>query len=122
MKGGIFMNYNMDDLITDSKELFDKISAKANGAVNVSKAYVEKAQLRVKLREKYCQLGKVCFDMHQNDSDETGNMKLIIKEIKMLKAQLEYAEEAAGKPKICRLCGAKNSAENSYCAKCGEKL
>ena len=42
MKGGIFMNYNMDDLITDSKELFDKISAKANGAVNVSKAYVER--------------------------------------------------------------------------------
>ena len=122
MKGGHFMNYNFDDFISDSKELFDKLTVKANGAVNVSKAYIEKAQLRVKLKDKYYDLGKLCYDMHRSGADETGNMKILIKEIKMLEAQLEYAEEASGKPKICGLCGAKNSSENSYCAKCGEKL
>ncbi|MCI7767131.1 MAG: hypothetical protein MSJ26_04005 [Oscillospiraceae bacterium] len=116
------MNYNMDDFISDSKELFDKLTVKANGAVNVSKAYIEKAQLRVKLREKYYALGKTCYEMHRDGTDTTGNMKMLIKEIKMLEAQLEYAEEASGKPKICKLCGAKNSSDNSYCAKCGEKL
>lgn len=116
------MNYNFDNFITDSKEFFDKLTVKANGAVNVSKAYIEKAQLRVKLRDKYYDLGKLCYDMHRSGADETGNMKILIKEIKMLEAQLEYAEEASGKPKICSLCGAKNSSENSYCAKCGEKL
>ena len=116
------MNYNMDNFISDSKELFDKLTVKANGAVNVSKAYIEKAQLRVKLRDKYYALGKTCYEMHRDGTDTTGNMKMLIKEVKMLEAQLEYAEEASGKPKVCKLCGAKNSAENSYCAKCGEKL
>ena len=116
------MKYSIDNFISDSKEVFDKISEKANSAVNVSKAYVEKAQLRVKLREKYYDLGKLCYNMHKNDSDETGNMKNLIKEIKMLEAELEYAEEASGKPKGCSFCGAKNSADNVFCSKCGEKL
>lgn len=116
------MKYGFDDLISDSKEVLDKLTVKANSAVNVSKAYVEKAQLRVKLKEKYYDLGKVCYNMHCTDADETGNMKKLIKEIKMLEAQLEYAEEASGKPKICAFCGAKNNCDNAFCAKCGEKL
>ena len=116
------MNYDMDNFISDSKDIIDKLTVKAKDAASVSKAYVEKAQLRVKLRDKYYQLGKVCYDMHRSGADETGNMKILIKEIKMLEAQLEYAEEASGRPKVCKLCGAKNSSENSYCAKCGDRL
>lgn len=116
------MRYGFDNFISDSKDAFDKVTDKAVSAVNVSKAYVEKAQLRVKLREKYYELGKACYDMHDNGIDETGNMKKMIKEIKLLETQLEYAEEASGKPKVCAYCGAKNSSDNLYCAKCGEKL
>ncbi len=116
------MKYGMDDFISDSKEVFDKVTVKANAAVNVSKAYVEKAQLRVKLRDKFNELGKICYDMHKNGTDETGAMKKLIKEIKLLEAQLEYAEEASGKPKLCVFCGAKNKSDNVYCSKCGEKL
>lgn len=116
------MKYGIDNFISDSKEAIDKLTVKANSAVNVSKAYVEKAQLRVKLKEKYADLGKLCYKMHSEDTDESGNMKKLIKEIKLLEMQLEYAEEASGKPKICVFCGAKNDAENSYCCKCGEKL
>ncbi len=116
------MNYTFDNLISDSKDVLDKLTVKANSAVNVSKAYVEKAQLRVKLREKYYELGKVCYSMHKTDSDETAEMKRIIKEIKVLEVQLECAEEASGTPKACPLCGAKNAADNAFCAKCGERF
>ena len=116
------MKYNVDNLISDSKDILDKLSDKASGAVSVSKAYIEKAQLRVKLRDMYYKLGKTCYDMHQSGSDETGNMKKLIKEIKILEAELEYAEEASGKPRECKFCGARNISENIYCSKCGEKL
>ena len=52
----------------------------------------------------------------------TGNMKRLIKEIKMLEAQLEFAEDASGKPHVCEFCGAKNAPDNTYCCKCGERL
>lgn len=116
------MKYTLDNLICDSKNIIDKVSVKANSAFNVSKAYVEKAQVKVKLQEKYCELGKTCYEMHKSGNDETGNMKKLIKEIKLLEIQLEDAEEASGKPKTCAFCGAKNSCDNTFCAKCGEKL
>ena len=49
-------------------------------------------------------------------------MKRLIKEIKMLEAQLEFAEDASGKPHVCEFCGAKNAPDNTYCCKCGERL
>lgn len=116
------MKFSIDDLIGGSKEAFDKLAGKAGSAINASKAYVEKAQISVKLKEKFYELGKLCYDMHKNDTDETGNMKKLIKEIKLLEAELELAEEASGKPVICGLCGAKNASDNTFCSKCGEKL
>ena len=41
------MKYGFDDIVAISKDAVDKITGKANEAVNVSKAYVERAQLRV---------------------------------------------------------------------------
>lgn len=116
------MKYDLDDFIGDSKAIIDKVSRKTGDAVNVSKAYARKFKLEGSLREKYCILGKLCYDMHEDDTDKTGNMKMLIKEIKMLKAELEYAEEAAGRPKMCGFCGAKNPSGNSFCSQCGEKL
>lgn len=120
--GDFIMKYGLDNFISDSKNAFDKLSGKANEALNTSKVYVEKAQLRVKLKEKYYELGKMCYKMHKDDSDETGSMKMLIKEIKSLEAQLEYAEEASAKSKTCGACGTKNSVENSFCSHCGGQL
>lgn len=52
------MKYGFDDIVAISKDAVDKITGKANEAVNVSKAYVERAQLRVKLKERYYELGR----------------------------------------------------------------
>ena len=116
------MKYGIDNFISDSKDAIDKLAVKANSAVNVSKAYVEKAQLRDKLKERYAELGKLCYKMHNEDTDESGNMKRLIKDIKTLEMQLEYADEASGRPKVCMYCGAKNDSDNVYCCQCGEKL
>ncbi len=116
------MKYGMDNLISDSKVVLEKISKTANTAFDVSKAYVEKTQLKVKLREKYYELGKTCYDMHETDIDTRGEMKKLIAEIKMLETEIMCAEEATGKPKVCRFCGAKNSADNNFCSGCGERL
>ncbi|MCC8043071.1 MAG: hypothetical protein LIO69_06120 [Oscillospiraceae bacterium] len=116
------MKYGFDVLISESRLAFDRAADQANRAYNVSKAYVEKAQLRAKLRDKYCELGKLCYDLKEKDADVGGEIKLVTKEIKMLETQLEYAGEAAGKPKICDFCGTKNPAESCYCSRCGEKL
>ena len=101
------MKYGFDDIVAISKDAVDKITG---------------AQLRVKLKERYYELGKVCYSMHKDSTDETGNMKRLIKEIKMLEAQLEFAEDASGKPHVCEFCGAKNAPDNTYCCKCGERL
>lgn len=116
------MKYGIDDIISGSKDVFDKVTGTASAAFDVSKAYVEKAQLRVQLRDKFTELGKLCYNMHKTDADETGNMKKLIKEIKKIEADLEIAEEASKKPKVCKLCGAKNASDNTFCSKCGEKL
>lgn len=116
------MKNTFDNFISGSKDLADKIAEKAASAVNVSKSYVDRAQLRVKMNSKLEELGRLCYNMHKTGTDESGSMKMLIKELKVLDAQLEMAEEATGKPKICAFCGGRNDAENVYCARCGERL
>lgn len=111
-----------EDIIIGSKEVIDIISEKAGEAVDASKAYINKTQIRLKIREKYAELGKLCYDMHKNDTDQTGNMKAVIRAISDLEDELKYAAESAEKPKICANCGTKNTADNSFCSKCGNKL
>ncbi|MCM1578894.1 MAG: hypothetical protein NC078_08870 [Ruminococcus sp.] len=116
------MKNTIDTIIGGGREIADKVAQKAVSAVNVSKSYVDRAQLRVKMNGKFEELGRLCYNMHKTGTDESGSMKLLIKELKVLDAQLEMAEEAGGKPKICAFCGNKNDSENVYCAKCGERL
>lgn len=118
------MAYNFDDLIADAKELFDKAADKANEAVEYSKTQIDRAQLRSKIREKYTELGKLCYNMHETDADETGKMKIVIADIRSLENKLNEADKAinAKKPKTCKFCLTKNDADSLFCTKCGEKL
>ncbi|MDE7295102.1 MAG: hypothetical protein K2N72_11815 [Oscillospiraceae bacterium] len=116
------MKNTFDNIIGGTKDIADKVAQKAASAVNVSKSYVDRAQLRLKMNAKLEELGRLCYNMHKTGADESGNMKMVIKELKVLDAQLEMAEEASGKPKICAFCGGKNNADNIYCARCGERL
>lgn len=118
------MNYKFDNFISDAKVVFDKVAEKTNEAVEYSKTQIERIQLKNKIREKYQELGKLCYDMHESGQDETGNMKNIIDEIKELKKELVSANESvnAKQAKVCAFCSEKNDGGNLYCKKCGEKL
>ena len=116
------MGYSFDDFIYDTKKAIDKVGLKTNEAIEHSKIQVGKAQLKGKLKEKFCDLGKLCYEMHETDEDYTGSMKKLLAQIKEIEDQIKDADTALGTPVVCALCGTKNSAENDYCTKCGEKL
>ena len=118
------MGFNFDNLISDAKVVMDKAAAKANEAVDYSKTQIDRAQLRAKINEKYTELGKLCFSMHETDADETGRMKIVINDLRSLNAKLTEADKAVNtkKYKTCKFCLTKNEADSSFCTKCGEKL
>lgn len=118
------MAYNFDNFINDAKNVCDKATAKVNEAVEYSKTQIDRAQLRAKMNEKFTELGKLCYNMHESDADETGKMKIVINDIKNLESKLKEADKAvnAKKCKTCKFCLTKNDADSVYCTKCGEKL
>ncbi len=118
------MAFNFDDIVSGAKDIFDKAAAKAGDAIDYSKTQIDRGQLKAKIKEKYCELGKICYDMHECGDDKTGEMKKVIAEIKELDKKLSEADAAvnAKKTKVCRFCGTANDAVSEYCTKCGEKL
>lgn len=118
------MAYNFDNFVSDAKNVFDKVASKANDAVDYSKAQIDKAQIRAKIREKYEELGKAYYEIYESDSDKVGSMKPIIAEIKKLKIKLEDADSSVkqSKYKACAFCEIVNDGASIYCKKCGEKL
>ena len=118
------MAYNFDNFISDAKGVLDKAATKANEAVDYSKTQIDRAQIRSLIKEKYTELGKLCYNMHESDADETGKMKIIIADIRHLDEKLSEAEKSvnAKKCKACKFCLTKNDADSVFCTKCGEKL
>ena len=118
------MAFNFDGLVSGAKDVFGKAAAKAGEALDYSKTQIDRGQLRMKIKDLYCKLGNICYNMHENGDDRTGEMKKVIGEIKELKNKLDEADTAvnAKKTKVCRFCGTANDAVNDYCTKCGEKL
>lgn len=118
------MSFNFDDLVSGAKDVFDKAAAKAGEAIDYSKTQIDRGQLKAKIKEKYCELGKICYNMHECGDDKTGKMKKLIGEIKELTGKLEEADVSvnAKRSKECRFCGTANDAVSAYCTKCGEKL
>ncbi len=118
------MSYNFDDFITDAKGIYDKVAQKATEAVDYSKTQIDRASLRSKIKDKYAELGKKYYDMHENNTDENKAMKALVEEIASLKKQLAEADVSvnAKKCKACSFCETNNDAAALYCSKCGEKL
>ena len=106
------MSFNFDGLVSGAKDVFDKAAAKAGEAIDYSRTQIDRGQLKVKIKELYCKLGNICYDMHENGDDRTGEMKKVIGEIKELRDKLDEADVAvnAKKTKVCRFCETANDA------------
>ncbi|MCH5194511.1 MAG: hypothetical protein J1F11_11150 [Oscillospiraceae bacterium] len=118
------MSFNFDGLVSGAKDVFDKAAAKAGEAIDYSKNQIDRSQMRIKVKELYGKLGKICYDMHENGDDRTGEMKKVIGEIKELNDKLNEKDDSVNlkKTKECPFCETSNDAANAYCTKCGEKL
>ena len=113
-----------DDFVAGAKDVCDKAAAKVGEAIDYSKTQLDRSQLRVKIKDTYCKLGQICYDMHEQGDDRTGEMKKVIAELKELKGKLDEADVAvnAKKTKVCKFCETENNADSAYCTKCGENL
>lgn len=116
--------YDLDNLITDAKKAFDAVSAKTGEVIDLSRSQIEKSQIKVKIKEKYQELGKVCYDAAEFGSEDTTALQLIIADIKALKSELYAIDNAlkSSKQVFCGNCGAKNDSGYGYCSRCGKKL
>ncbi|MDE5860512.1 MAG: hypothetical protein K2H23_09065 [Oscillospiraceae bacterium] len=118
------MSFNFDDLVAGAKDVCDKAAAKVGEAIDYSKTQLDRSQLRSRIKDTYCKLGQLYYDMQEQGDDKTDEMKNIIAEIKELRGKLDEADSAVNskKPKVCKFCETANDASSVYCTKCGEKL
>jgi hypothetical protein len=117
------MSYNLDDFLSDAKEIFDKVTTKAGEAVDYSKGQFERAHIKTKIKEKYAQLGKMYFDSQDTGVSDLSAVGRLCKEIRELKNEIEVSEkQGSAISGVCRFCGTKNEPGNVFCGKCGERL
>ncbi|MBQ8176315.1 MAG: zinc ribbon domain-containing protein [Oscillospiraceae bacterium] len=114
------MEFNIDNIVSGAKDLFDKASAKAGEAIDYSKVQIDRSQLRVKLKEKYTELGKAYYAEKMSGADRSAAIGTLVDEITELKAKLEETETK--KNKTCPKCGAECAKDIAFCGKCGAKL
>ena len=118
------MNF-VDDILDVCSKAVDTAIDKTGEVIDYSKNRLDRSSLKVKIREKYQVLGKLCYDMTETGDDDMGTMKRIIADIRSLKDELAKLEDDTArreKTKVCKVCHAKNPSASLYCAKCGEKL
>lgn len=114
------MAFNIDNIVAGAKDIFDKASAKAGEAIDYSKVQIDRSQLRVKLKEKYAELGKAYYTEKMSGKNHSDTICKLVDEITEIKDKLGKTE--LKKTKFCPKCGAEHSKDTTFCGKCGAKL
>ena len=117
------MAYNFDDFVSDASNVFEKIGEKVSGAIDYSKAQMDKAATRSKLKEKFTELGKLYFEAVESGGERSFGS--VIAEIRELKKQIEQSggeTNSKRADKVCVFCETVSGPDYAFCPKCGEKL
>ena len=77
-------------------------------------------QRRVKLKEKYAELGKAYYAEKISGANRSLVMGKLVDEITEIKAKLDETEPK--KAKLCPECGAECAKDIPFCGKCVAKL
>lgn len=117
-----------DDAISGAKKVFDTAAGKTGEALELSRLYVRKAQIKNRIQSLYTRLGKATYNTSRDVSDEENLINTLMEEvdrqIEILKKTEEKIQEASSfncpacdkknspKAKACRFCGAIFSCEN----------
>lgn len=118
--------YDFDNFVSDVKKAADVVASKTGEVIDASKVQIEKSQVKVVIKEKYQELGKLCYQSVENGYEDTTAMQTLVNEIKGLKAKLKSLDGMCAsntvKQRVCPACGFANPAEFEYCSKCGTQL
>lgn len=113
-----------DDTMSTARKCFDAAAAKTGEAVQLSKRYIEKAQVNNRLNSLYERLGKAQYLTETGIKDEREIIEELIEQIGDTREELSKANERYKEMKSmrCSYCNKKNMPKSLYCSGCGEKL
>lgn len=114
------MAFSFDNIVAGAKDIFDKAAEKTGEAIDYSKTQIDRSQMRVKIKEKYGELGKAYYESQMENADRNDEICKLVTEIRDLHKKL--AETDTKKEKVCSGCNAVNSPDSSFCRTCGKKL
>ena len=114
-----------DTAIVKAKEAVDFACKKTNEVVSTGKCKFDIATLENKLNKDYQQLGEVYFNLLKELEIEDAKTKELVDAIVYKKEQIENLKQQINQNnnlRTCYKCGHIISANDIFCANCGEKV
>lgn len=115
-----------DNAMNKAKEAFDIACKKTNEVVSTQKQKFDAASVANKRDHDFEALGRLYFETVKDiDSVEDGEIKALIKEIKLKNEQINEINKEINNAKnkrVCPNCSAVIDKDAVFCSACGEKV
>lgn len=113
-----------DDTVSTARKCFDTAATKTGEAVQLSKRYIEKTQVKNRLNSLYERLGKAQYLTETGIKDESEIVADLMEQIGDARDDLSSANTRYREMKSirCAYCSKRNTPKSLYCSGCGEKL
>ena len=103
---------------------FDTAADRTAGAIQNSKAMIERSRVRAQLNDAYRKYGKASYEASVNGVDSMAELNALSAKISDLRQALLGLERSLqkGGTITCPNCGRLNSTQDSFCPTCGTEL
>ena len=115
----------IDSLVSKTKFVTEKMSSKANVAVESAKISFAISETEKKISELKEKIGDIIYNGYKDNKELDGALGDYCKMIENLLDDVEAMREKQAEVKSavrCSHCGKLNDDKNTFCAECGEKL
>ncbi|MBR6106427.1 MAG: zinc-ribbon domain-containing protein [Oscillospiraceae bacterium] len=113
-----------DDNRGGIRGVFDAAAERTAGAIQGSKAMIERTRIRAQLNDAYRKYGKAAYEASVNGVDtmeELNKLSARISELRQTLLGLDRSLQKSGTI-TCSKCGRLNSSNDSFCPSCGTSL
>ena len=122
----------LDSLRENAREAGETASAAAYLTVRKARTIQSTAKLKIRILERtgevqdaLRQVGEMVYATHMGHPSDSEALLNKLQEIDSLKAEIAELEMQAGTAapmRVCPICGAEASEDDTYCRECGSKL
>lgn len=115
----------LEEAIVKTKEVFDVACKKTGEVVAVEKQKFGITSLKSKREKDYAELGRMYYEMAQNEDDLPDEVINLINAISEKNNEIDRLNEEINNIKnklVCPNCGAGVEKNSVYCNSCGEKI